>query len=80
MVNDSTLRVLLFASGPSRDYQFVRTLMAREVDAKRAKLSVYLQTAKGLEDVSQDVDGSHLLNDFPEQARASQGCQERRQG
>jgi hypothetical protein len=65
LVNDSTLRVLLFASGPSRDYQFVRTLLAREVESKRARLSVYLQTAKGLEDVNQDVDGSHLLNDFP---------------
>jgi hypothetical protein len=65
IVNDSTLRVLLFASGPSRDYQFLRTLLAREVENKRAKLSVYLQTSKGLEDVQQDVDGSHLLNDFP---------------
>jgi hypothetical protein len=64
-VNDSTLRVLLFADAPSRDYQFVRTLLTREVDAKRAKLSIYLQSSKGLEDVQQDVDGSHLLNDFP---------------
>src|SRR5262249_35446984 len=68
------LRVLLFASGPSRDYQFVRTLMAREVDAKRARLSVYLQTAKGLEDVSQDVDGSHLLNDFPNKLERPKGA------
>jgi len=74
MVNDSTLRVLLFASGPSRDYQFVRTLMAREVDAKRARLSVYLQTAKGLEDVQQDVDGSHLLNDFPNKLERPKGA------
>jgi len=64
-VNDSVLRVLLFSSGPSRDYQFVRTLLAREVDAKKAQLSIYLQTAKGLDDVNQDVDGSRLLHDFP---------------
>src|SRR5205085_6117496 len=34
------LRVLLFAGGPSHDYQFVRTLFVREVDQHRAELSV----------------------------------------
>src|SRR5262249_55725517 len=31
------LRVLLFASAPTRDYQFVRTLLVREVEKKRAE-------------------------------------------
>jgi hypothetical protein len=74
MVNDNTLRVLLFASGPYRDFIFARTLLAREVDAKRARLSVYLQTAKGLEDVQQDVDGSHLLHDFPSKLERPKGA------
>jgi hypothetical protein len=64
-VNDSMLRILLFANGPSRDYQFVRTMMVREVEAKRAKLSIYLQSSKGLDEVQQDVDGNHLLPSFP---------------
>ncbi|HYV37863.1 MAG TPA: vWA domain-containing protein, partial [Gemmataceae bacterium] len=73
MVNDTTLRVLLFASGPSRDYQFVRVLFAREQEAKRAKLSIYLQSSKGLDDVHQDVDGTHLLNDFPNKLEKAAG-------
>jgi hypothetical protein len=64
-VNDSMLRILLFSSFPSRDYQFVRTMMVREVEAKRAKLSIYLQSSKGLDEVQQDVDGNHLLPSFP---------------
>src|SRR5262249_10364785 len=37
------LRVLLVASGPMKDYQFVRTLFVREKDAKRAEISIFLQ-------------------------------------
>jgi hypothetical protein len=37
------LRVLLFAGGPSREYQFVRRLLAREVKAKRLEVGVFLQ-------------------------------------
>ncbi|MCI0457401.1 MAG: hypothetical protein L0Z62_10570 [Gemmataceae bacterium] len=66
LVQDRKLRVLLFASGPSRDYQFARTMFAREVDDKRVELSVFLQSA-GTEDVNQDVDGSRLLSRFPDQ-------------
>ena len=31
MMSDYALRVLLFAGGPSREYQFVRTMLYREV-------------------------------------------------
>ena len=41
------LRVLLFAGGPSHEYQFVSTLFVREVDKSRAELSIYLQPAPG---------------------------------
>ena len=64
-INDNRLNVLLFASGPSRDYQFVRVMLAREVEANRASMSIYLQASKGLDEVQQDVDNSRLLPDFP---------------
>jgi hypothetical protein len=69
-VNDNVVRVLLFSSGPSRDYQFARVLLAREVEAQRATLSVYLQSSKNLDDVHQDVDGNRLLNSFPNKLEA----------
>jgi hypothetical protein len=61
------LRVLLFAGGPSRDYQFLRTLFFREVRDKRMEMSVYLQTTQGanLTNVQQDVDDKRLLQRFP---------------
>jgi len=57
------LRVLLFAGGPTRDYQYVRTMLVREVDAKRAELSIYLQTRR--DGVVQDVPAERLLKYFP---------------
>ncbi len=65
LVLDKKLRVLLFASGPSRDYQFARNQFYREVLAKRMELSIYLQAA-GHEDVDQDVEGHRLLTRFPD--------------
>ena len=38
------LRILLVAGGPMKDYQFLRTLFVREKDAKRAELSIFLQS------------------------------------
>jgi RNA polymerase sigma factor (sigma-70 family) len=60
---DRPVRVLLFASGPTRDYQFVRSLFVREVDRKRAELSIYLQT--GGDGVVQDVPAERMLSKFP---------------
>lgn len=57
------LRVLLFASGPTRDFQFARTLFARETDRGRALLSVCLQGAHS--GTVQDVPAERLLNQFP---------------
>src|SRR5262249_15192042 len=63
------LRVLLFAGGSNKDYQFVRTLFVRETDKRRAELSVYLQPAPGRSDVRQgivqDVPPERLLTTFP---------------
>ena len=63
-VNDSMLRILLFSSYPSRDYQFVRTMMVREVEAKRAKLSIYLQSSKGLDEVQQFIPDRTTLIEY----------------
>ncbi|HXG12740.1 MAG TPA: VWA domain-containing protein [Gemmataceae bacterium] len=64
------LRVLLFASGPMRDYQFVRTLLVREMDKNRAELSVYLQPPPGQVEPRpgrvQDVPPERLLRHFPD--------------
>ena len=54
-VQNKKLRILLFAAGPTRDYQFCRTLLSREAQAKRIELSVYLQSGAKLEGVDQDV-------------------------
>jgi hypothetical protein len=57
------IRVLLFAGGPTRDYQFVRNLFVRESDRKRAELSICLQIARP--EIVQDVPADRLLKHFP---------------
>lgn len=59
------LRVLLVTGGPLKDYQFVRTLLVREKDAKRAELSIFLQTEGRDGRAVQDVDPERFLNRFP---------------
>jgi hypothetical protein len=59
------LRILLVAGGPSKDYQFVRTLLVREKDAKRAELSVFLQNEGRDGRAVQDVDPERFLSRFP---------------
>jgi hypothetical protein len=65
LVQKKKLRVLLFAGGPNRDYQFVRTQFYRESLEKRVELTVFLQTGRE-EGVDQDVEGEKLLNHFPD--------------
>jgi hypothetical protein len=57
------LRVLIFTGAGSHDYQFVRNLFVREVDQRRAELSVCLQLQR--EGVVQDVPADRLLKQFP---------------
>lgn len=65
-VIDKPIRVLLFAGGPSREYLTLLPLFVREVDAKRAELSVCLQTEGGREGTAvQSVPPERLLNKFP---------------
>jgi hypothetical protein len=57
------LRVLLFANAATHDYQFLRTMLVREVDEHRAELSIYIQTQR--EGVVQDVPPDRFLKSFP---------------
>ena len=45
------IRVLLLAAAANRDYQFVRTLLVREVEKKRIELAIHLQLPPGRDDV-----------------------------
>jgi RNA polymerase sigma factor (sigma-70 family) len=61
---EKPLRVLLFTSAPTREYQFVRTLFVKLDDKKEAELSICLQSgARG--GVVQDVPAERLLKKFP---------------
>jgi hypothetical protein len=71
LVQKRKMRVLLFAGGPTREYQFLRTLLYREVTEKRLDLSVLLQT--GHEDhVDQDVEPDRFLSGFPSKLGAAE--------
>lgn len=59
------LRVLLFAGGPTREYQFTRRLFVNEVDKKRAELSICLQVTDPKGARVQDVPQERLLKSFP---------------
>ncbi len=63
---DKPLRVLLFASAASWEYQTLRTLLVRETQQNRAELSICLQNEGGREGTTtQDVPPERLLTKFP---------------
>ncbi len=65
-ISESPLRILMWASGPTREYQTLRTLLMREVNEKRAELSIFLQNVGGTEgNIVQDVAPDRLLIRFP---------------
>jgi hypothetical protein len=71
------IRVLLFAGGPSRDYQFLRRLLFREVKAKRLEVGVFLQDGSGEEFIPKgNQPREWVLNHFPNLVR-SDGPKER---
>jgi hypothetical protein len=68
-VEKKPLRVLMFASAPLRDYQFIKTMLVREMDKKRLELSIFLQPLPGQSPrmgIVQDVPPDHLLKRFPD--------------
>jgi hypothetical protein len=64
-VEDRKLSVLLFASAPMRDYQFLRSLLTREQD--KFDLAIHLQSFQS--GTVQDIDPKRLLEKFPSELR-----------
>ncbi len=68
-VSRRPLRVLLVAGAAGREYQFVRTLMVREMEKKRARVSIWLQLPPGAStkrpNIVQDVPPERMLESFP---------------
>ncbi|MDW8222011.1 MAG: VWA domain-containing protein [Gemmatales bacterium] len=64
-VEDRKLNVLLCASSPMREYQFLRTALVREQE--KFEVSIYLQSAA--RESVQDVDPRRLLTAFPDSLR-----------
>src|SRR5262249_32617899 len=65
VVQKKKMRILLFAGGPSREYQFLRRILYSEVQEKRMELAIYLQTGDPKES-DQDVEQEWLLTQFPD--------------
>ena len=65
-VLDKPTRILLFAGGPTREYQTLRTLLVRETEQNRAELSICLQSDGGRDGTGvQDVPPERMLTRFP---------------
>ncbi len=70
-VTDKPLRVLIVSSGPTREYQTLRSLLVRETDQLRAEVSIYLQNEGGQDGtIVQDVVPGRLLLKFPDELEA----------
>ena len=68
IVQKKPLRILLFASAATHEYQFVRSLLVREMDKKRVKVAVYLQPPPGRNEMREGiVQDAPLLKKFPDQ-------------
>ncbi len=64
-VQKRALRVLIFAGGSTREYQFLRTILYREMVEKRMEMCIYNQQLGKDDHVDQDVPPERLLGDFP---------------
>ena len=69
-VQKKPLRVLLMAGAASREFQFVRNMFVREMEKKRAEVSIYLQLPTGALSkrnlLVQDVPPERMLEIFPD--------------
>lgn len=63
--NPRVIRVLTVGDVPTREYQFVRTLLRREMDRKLVHLTQHLQSYKNRTDRTADAEMGHVLADFP---------------
>jgi hypothetical protein len=60
------LRILLMAGAPVREFAFLRTLLVREVQDKRATLTTYVQNEAGTTNKLTAEDGEALIAHFPD--------------
>ena len=68
IVQKKPLRILLFAGAATHEYQFVQSLLVREMDKKRVKVAVYLQLPPGRTEMREGiVQDAPLLKRFPDQ-------------
>ncbi len=69
-VQKKPLRVLLMAGAASREFQFVRNMLVREMEKKRAEVSIFLQLPTGALSkrnlLVQDVPPERMLEVFPD--------------
>ena len=72
-VQKRALRVLLFTSGATREYQFVRTILYREMLEKRMEVCIYNQQNAKESFIDESVEPERLLSDFPSKIEPSPG-------
>lgn len=65
-VQKRALRVLMFAGGATREYQFLRSILYREMMEKRMEFCILNQSTGKDEHVDQDVGPERMLADFPD--------------
>jgi hypothetical protein len=64
-VQKRALRVLLFAGSATREYQFLRSILYREMNEKRMEMCICNQSTSREDHIDQDVEPDRLLSDFP---------------
>jgi hypothetical protein len=72
-VQKRALRVLLFTSGATREYQFVRTILYREMLEKRMEVCIYNQQNAKDDFIDEGVEADRLLQDFPTKLEPNPG-------
>jgi len=65
LIQKRKLRVLLFAGGATREYQFVRTALYREQLEGRMEFCIHNQASAKDDHVDQDVEPDRMLSEFP---------------
>jgi hypothetical protein len=65
-IQKRALRVLLFCGGATREYQFLRTVLFREMTEKRMEFCILNQSTGTDDHVDQDVPPERMLQEFPD--------------
>jgi hypothetical protein len=59
------ISVLIFGDVPTREYQFLRVLLRRQMDREQVRLTQFLQSHRGRTPITADVEAQGVLADFP---------------